>query len=411
MTKVETPGSRPQERWLMLALLFLVRTSMGFQFQSVASTAPFLTRGLGIGYTEIGALIGLYMVPGVFMALPGGMLGRRFGDKRLCATGLGLMIVGGIVFALGGSYGMAFLGRIVSGSGSVLFSLVITKMVTDWFAGREIVTAMGVMLASWPFGIALGLVAEAPLAVAAGWQAVIWATVLLCGAVLIAVVALYRPPPATMAAPSAGSDNGRRGLRPRDMFPVVAAGAIWGVFNVGLVIFFSFTPALLTAQGLSLVEAGTLVSLGLWASIPALPLGGWLAERSGHPKAAILVFSVGAGILLLLLLQGQLAALLCLLLGIAIGPPAGAIMALPAQVLTPPRRALGLGIFYTVYYAIMTVGPPLAGWCRDHWQSAAAPMLFGVTLYWSIPFLLLAFYAFARASTAAARSGVFRPDA
>ncbi len=404
MTNDETTGRGPNDRWLMLALLFLVRTSMGFQFQSVASAAPFLTRGLDIGYTEIGALIGLYMVPGIFMALPGGMLGRRFGDKRICATGLGLMIIGGIVFALGGSYGMAFLGRIISGSGAVLFSLVITKMVTDWFADREIVTAMGVMLASWPFGIALGLVAEAPLAVQAGWQAVIWATVLLCGAVLIAVVALYRSPPA-IAAPLGRSADGRGGLRLRDVFPVVAAGAIWGVFNVGLVIFFSFTPALLTEQGLSLVAAGTLVSLGLWASIPALPLGGWLAERSGHPKAAILIFSVGAGVLLLLLIHMQLPAVLCLLLGIVIGPPAGAIMALPAQVLSPPRRALGFGIFYTVFYAAMTIGPPLAGWCRDHWQTASAAMLFGVALYWSIPFLFLAFYAFARASTA--RSGVF----
>ena len=227
---------------------------------------------------------------------------------------------------------------------------------------------------------------------------------MLCGAVLIAVVALYRSPPA-IAAPSGDSD-GRRGLRRREAFPVVAAGAIWGVFNVGLVVFFSFTPALLTEQGLSLVEAGTLVSLGLWASIPALPLGGWLAERSGYPKAAILIFSVGAGVLLLLLIQAQLPAVLCLLLGIVIGPPAGAIMALPAQVLSPPRRALGFGIFYTVYYATMTIGPPLAGWCRDHWQTASAAILFGVALYGSIPFLFLAFYAFAR-SPSTADSGVF----
>jgi MFS family permease len=389
-------GRTMNDRWLMLALLFLVRTSMGFQFQSVASTAPFLTSGLDIGYTQIGTLIGVYMLPGIVMALPGGMLGRRFADKAICAAGLGLMIIGGVTFALGDSYGTAVLGRIIGGFGSVLLSLVITKMVTDWFAGREIVTAMGVMLASWPFGIALGLVAQAPLAVHAGWPAVMWATVMLCGAAVIAVVALYRPPLASVAPVDDG--DGRRGLRWRETLPVVAAGVMWGVFNVGLVIFFSFTPALLTDHGLGLVEAGTLVSLGLWVSIPALPLGGWVAERAGYPNAAIIVFSVGAGVILLGLIYGPLPALLCALLGIVIGPPAGAIMALPAQVLSPRRRALGLGVFYTVYYVIMTIGPLVAGWCRDHWHAASAAVLFGVALYWSIPLIFLAFYAFARAS-------------
>jgi hypothetical protein len=45
------------------------------------------------------------MLPGVVMALPDYLLSRRLDDKRICALGLGLMIVGGAVFALGGSYG------------------------------------------------------------------------------------------------------------------------------------------------------------------------------------------------------------------------------------------------------------------------------------------------------------------
>jgi fucose permease len=68
---------------------------MGFQFQAVASVARFLTGSLDIGYTEIGTLIGLYMLPGVVMALPGGMLGLRIGDKQTCAAGLVLMMIGG----------------------------------------------------------------------------------------------------------------------------------------------------------------------------------------------------------------------------------------------------------------------------------------------------------------------------
>jgi MFS family permease len=90
-------------RWAILGVLFLARTAMGFQFQSVASTAPFLIERFGIGYAEIGTLIGLYMLPGVAIALPGGLLGRRFGDRRVCAVGLALMIVGGLLVGAAGS--------------------------------------------------------------------------------------------------------------------------------------------------------------------------------------------------------------------------------------------------------------------------------------------------------------------
>jgi hypothetical protein len=70
-------------RWIMLAVLFTVRTVMGIQFQSVASTSLYLIDDLAIDYTRLGMLIGLYSLPGVFLAFPGGLIGKRFGDMFL----------------------------------------------------------------------------------------------------------------------------------------------------------------------------------------------------------------------------------------------------------------------------------------------------------------------------------------
>src|SRR5690242_2233584 len=105
---------------------------MGFQFQSVASTAPLLVGAFHVDYTAIGALIGLFMLPGAVISLPGGMLARHFSDRRLCATALLLMSVGGLGFAAADDWAAVMAARLASGSGSVLMSLVITKMVTDW---------------------------------------------------------------------------------------------------------------------------------------------------------------------------------------------------------------------------------------------------------------------------------------
>src|SRR5476651_443616 len=86
-----------QNRWLMLAVLFVARTAMALQFQTVASSGPFLIDALGIDFAALGLLIGLYMLPGVAIALPGGVLGQRFGAKAVVLAGLAMMAVGGAI--------------------------------------------------------------------------------------------------------------------------------------------------------------------------------------------------------------------------------------------------------------------------------------------------------------------------
>ena len=104
-----------ETRWLALAVLTAARTSMGFQFQSLASAAPPLVADLGLGYAEVGFLIGLYFLPGVALALPGGLLGRRFGDKRVVALGLALMAAGGALAGFAEGYATLAAGRTCRG--------------------------------------------------------------------------------------------------------------------------------------------------------------------------------------------------------------------------------------------------------------------------------------------------------
>ena len=70
-------------RWLILVVLFVARTAMGFQYQTVGSVASTLSSELHVGFAEIGTLIGLYHISGVFLSLPGGLIIRRLGDKNL----------------------------------------------------------------------------------------------------------------------------------------------------------------------------------------------------------------------------------------------------------------------------------------------------------------------------------------
>ena len=213
------------ERWAVLSLLVAVRTSMGFQFQSVAAVSPLMTADLGISYAELGILIGAYLLPGVVVALPGGWLAARLGDRRIVLAGLALMAFGGFITGLAGSFGLALVGRLVAGTGAVLLNVVLAKMVTDWFAEGQLVTAMGCLLGAWPLGIALALVSLGGLAEATSWQFVMHVAAALCAAAWLAMRLFYRSAPGEAAM--AGAVR-RTGLEAAELWPVIAAGTALG---------------------------------------------------------------------------------------------------------------------------------------------------------------------------------------
>src|SRR3982074_3589936 len=110
---------------------------MAFQFQSVAAVAPLLGTAFGVSIADIGVLIGLYFAPGIALALPGGAIGQKFGDRATVLGALALMLAGSLAMALASSWSVQIGGRLVAGAGGVIVSVQLTKMLTDWFAGRE----------------------------------------------------------------------------------------------------------------------------------------------------------------------------------------------------------------------------------------------------------------------------------
>ncbi len=264
---------------------------MAFQFQSVAAVAPLLGTKFGVSLADIGLLIGLYFTPGVALALPGGAIGQRLGDKSTVLCALLLMLIGQIAMLLSDSWGMQIAGRLIAGAGGVLLNVQMTKMVTDWFAGREIATAMAVFVNSWPAGIALSLLTLPAIGISQGIVAVYLTVAVLIGLGIILLLAGYQPAPDTPAI-SASSTWPDRGA----LLAVIAAGLIWGLFNVGFAIVFSFGPTMLVEQGWSITAAGSAISIVLWIAVFSVPSGGLLADRTKRPQTILaigcLVFAV-----------------------------------------------------------------------------------------------------------------------
>ena len=365
-------------RWLILAVLFLARTTMGFQFQSVGTLSPFLVRELGIDYTQLGLLIGCYLLPGVVIAYPGGLLGQRLGDKHVAILGMTLMVAGGVLTGASHDYAAFLAGRLISGIGAVLLNVILTKMATDWFVGREIGTALALLVSSWPIGIGIALVVLPWLAAASSTTTAFVTTAVAAALVLVMVAAVYRGP-ATNAPASAPAGGLGFGLSALEFGLVSLAGIVWALFNVGYIIVVSFTPSLLIAQGISAAEAGLATSLASWTLIPTIALGGMLLDRIRHATALMITSFAVLGLSILALPSVSSLALIAFI-GAVTGLPAGAMVALPAEVLRPQNRAPGMGIFFTWYYVGMALLTPVAGLLRDLTGDPGAPIIFAGVL-------------------------------
>jgi predicted MFS family arabinose efflux permease len=63
------------------------------------------------------------------------------------------------------------------------------------------------------------------------------------------------------------------------------------------------------------------------------------------------------------------------IIGLAFGLPAGALMSLLPGAVPPDRLATGLGVYYTVFYLGIAAALPLAGVVRDVSGNPAAPVM------------------------------------
>lgn len=73
-------------RWIVLAGLVVARVAFAYQFQSLAVVAPGFVGEFGLDALSVGTLVGLYMLPGLFLAIPGGVLSQWVGERRFACS-------------------------------------------------------------------------------------------------------------------------------------------------------------------------------------------------------------------------------------------------------------------------------------------------------------------------------------
>ncbi len=369
-------------RWIILAVLFLLRVAVGLQFQAIGALEGPLVAAFGLDGAGFGALVGSFMIPGVVMALVAGHLAARIGDKPAVLIGLCLMAVTGLAASQIDAYPVQVALRALSGTGAVMVFVVSTKMTVDWFINRELTLALAVSISGQPVGMGTALATIPAIAAGYGWQVGVAVPGAFAAVAAVLLAVIYRTPDDALPPSRTVTPFTRE-----EIILVTAAGILMGFYVGPYLAMLSFTPGYLKGAGMDGLLVDQLMTLQGLSPIVAMPLGGWIAARFGAPNTVITVgIALWAGALMLIGWSGVLgltaAMLVPALVAMSImGPtPQGSIQALPAEALRPETRARGMGLFLTFFYGAAFVMPTLAGWSRDATGWEAAPVVTSASL-------------------------------
>lgn len=328
---------------------------------------------LGLSYTEAGVLASVFFTAYAVIQVPAGVLGDRFGRRRILLLGLVAGALASVATGLTTSFAMLLVVRGLTGaSQGCLFSndRAIIASVTP---AEKIVLGQSVSFLGPGVGLAAGLLLGGLLGELMPWRAVFFVFAL---PPIVAVLLITRFVPA--GAPAAGGPPLGQRLR-----SVLGQGALWllGLTGAGVLwvqyLLATWSPLLFIEAGVTeLGRAGVYSSLQGLAGAAGLLAGGWVGDRLSRrgvgPRAflvATLVLLAAAVVALAVVVQrapgiAGLAASLLVVAFFAWGAW-GPSFALLGEVFRGRDLSTAFGLYNTVVVVGAIVGPAVTGWTRD----------------------------------------------
>jgi MFS family permease len=249
-------------------------------------------------------------------------------------------------------------GRMVAGIGAVAMIVLQGKIIADWFIGRRFMIGISVSVSAFSIGMGLAQLVLPPVLRAFGPHAAFFTDAVPSGLSLLLFLPSYHEATHTVtrgfSLPSA-----------RECLLLVVAGGVWMVYTSGFSGFASYLPASLAFRGYGPVVAAAVITIATWGSVPATLAGSGLVARFG----GFTIFLVGTFLLTIAMVGCALTGWpigWAFLLGVGGSIQPGVIMAVGTLSARPEHRAVGMGLFYSMYYLGGTFAPALCGVVADY---------------------------------------------
>lgn len=264
----------PRFLWLLFA-----HALFGLAFSTYFLIPKYLQVELDAAPGTIGWVSGSAWIATALSVPMTGSLVDRVGRRRFALLGVAAMALGSALFAVAESIGPLLLGaRVLQGIGFSLFFVTLSTMAADFAPPARLSLAIGWFGAIFVTTNAISPAVAEPIAEAAGWSSVFWATVVLTG---IAGIMVTRLPEATH-----GSEASTTPLR--ETWSVAALRPVWLVSTIaGLLFGVAITFAGPWAIDVGFKEVGSFFVAYACASAGVRFVLGGLADSLGRLVVAI----------------------------------------------------------------------------------------------------------------------------
>ncbi|WP_405869705.1 MFS transporter [Streptomyces sp. NBC_00005] len=147
---------RDPRRWWALGALVASMLTLGFDMTILNVALPTMAGDLGATTGEQQWMADAYVVVFAALMLPAGLLGDRFGRRRMLIAGLGIFLVGSLAGALAGNVDWVIAARAFMGIGGALVTPLALSVLPSLFGPDERTKAVGVISAASALGLPLG---------------------------------------------------------------------------------------------------------------------------------------------------------------------------------------------------------------------------------------------------------------
>ena len=151
-----------------LQIVFLVTILSGIGLFSVSPALPVVVRDLLVAPADVGLILTVFALPGVFLMPLIGMAADRFGRKKVLGPALLLFGLSGGACLLIQDFKSLLVLRFIQGVGGACLSSLNITIIGDLFTGRQRTTAMGYNQSAFSAGATLLTVLGGALATL-GW--------------------------------------------------------------------------------------------------------------------------------------------------------------------------------------------------------------------------------------------------
>ncbi|MFI6035207.1 MFS transporter [Streptomyces sp. NPDC051315] len=155
MPPIPSPGPHPR-RWWALGALVASMLVLGFDLTILNVALPTMARDLGAGTGEQQWMADAYVVVFAALMLPAGLLGDRFGRRRMLIGGLGVFLAGSLVGALADDVTPVVAARAVMGVGGALITPLALSVLPSLFPPGERGRAVALVSTGSALGLPLG---------------------------------------------------------------------------------------------------------------------------------------------------------------------------------------------------------------------------------------------------------------